>query len=218
MTEKWHEVDDYLTQHLIKTDKDLVSTLHHNHEKGLRSIDVSPLQGQFLALLIQMTGASNVLEIGTLGGYSAIWMAKALPDQGHITTLEVSEHCEEVAQTNIDRAGLQKKITIIQGAAKNTLPEIAHLAPFDFVFIDADKANSLLYLDWALKYAHKGTVIVCDNVIRHGEIINPDQQEESVQGVRQLIEQLGRNEQVTVTALQTVGSKGWDGFSLVRVN
>lgn len=218
MTEKWHEVDDYLMHHLMKSDQDLASTLQHNHENGLRNIDVSALQGQFLALLIQTSGATKVLEIGTLGGYSAIWMAKALPEHGHVTTLEVSEHCKEVAQANIDRAGLAKKITIIQGLAKDTLPEISHLAPFDFIFIDADKANSLLYFEWALKYAHQGTLIVCDNVIRKGEIIDPGCQEESIQGVRQLLEYLGKNDKVTVTALQTVGNKGWDGFALIRVN
>lgn len=218
MTANWTEVDDYLIHHLIKADKDLDATLQHNHLSGLRSIDVSALQGQFLGLLIQISGATKVLEIGTLGGYSAIWMAKALPDNGRIVTLEASEHAQEVAQTNINRAGLQQKITIIPGFAKDTLPTISHLAPFDLIFIDADKVNNPLYLEWALKYAHQGTLIVCDNVIRHGEIINADNPEESVQGVRKLIELLGQNDKVTVTALQTVGNKGWDGFAIARVN
>lgn len=218
MTIHWEDVDAYLEQSLIKKDADLKAVLEHNHHSGLRSIDVSPLQGQFLALLIQMSGATKVLEIGTLGGYSAIWMAKALPENGRVITLEASEHCKGVAQANINRAGLQEKITIIHGFAKDTLPTIGHLAPFDLIFIDADKVNNPLYLEWSLKYAHKGTVIVCDNVVRKGEVLNSDNHDESIDGVRKTIELLGKNKNLTVTAMQTVGCKGWDGFTIARVN
>lgn len=218
MNQNWQEVDAYLTAHLIKDDADLNSAIKRNHSSGLRNIDVSALQGQFLALLIQISQAKNVLEIGTLGAYSAIWMAKSLPDDGKLTTLEASPHCVEIAQKNINDAKLQNKITILEGFAKDTLPTISHLAPFDLIFIDADKVNNPLYLEWAIKYAHPGTLIVCDNVVRKGEITNPDHPEESIQGVRTLIEMLGKNDKLTVTALQTVGEKGWDGFAIARVN
>lgn len=216
MHAKWSAVDEYLVNTLLPADPVLDNLLLHNQQSSLPPIDVAPNQGQLLALLVQISGAHKVLEIGTLGGYSTVWMARALPEGGSVVTLEADAHHARVAQENIRSAGLNN-VEIRVGPAADTLPGLAALAPFDLIFIDADKPNNPLYLEWALKYSRSGTLIIGDNVVRDGEVTNPESPDERVQGVRKFIEMLGHDSRLTVTALQTVGSKGWDGFTLARV-
>ncbi|WP_338463559.1 O-methyltransferase [Franconibacter daqui] len=216
MHAKWSAVDEYLVNTLLPADPVLDNLLLHNQQSSLPPIDVAPNQGQLLALLVQISGARKVLEIGTLGGYSTVWMARALPEDGCVVTLEADAHHARVAQENICSAGLNN-VEIRVGPAADTLPGLAALAPFDLIFIDADKPNNPLYLEWALKYSRSGTLIIGDNVVRDGEVTNPESPDERVQGVRKFIEMLGQDPRLTVTALQTVGSKGWDGFTLARV-
>ncbi|GGD18309.1 MULTISPECIES: O-methyltransferase [Franconibacter] len=216
MHAKWSAVDEYLVNTLLPADPVLDNLLLHNQQSSLPPIDVAPNQGQLLALLVQISGARKVLEIGTLGGYSTVWMARALPEDGCVVTLEADAHHARVAQENIRSAGLNN-VEIRVGPAADTLPGLAALAPFDLIFIDADKPNNPLYLEWALKYSRSGTLIIGDNVVRDGEVTNPESPDERVQGVRKFIEMLGQDPRLTVTALQTVGSKGWDGFTLARV-
>lgn len=216
MHAKWSAVDEYLVNTLLPADPALDNLLLHNQQSSLPPIDVAPNQGQLLALLVQISGAHKVLEIGTLGGYSTVWMARALPEGGSVVTLEADAHHARVAQDNIRSAGLNN-VEIRVGPAADTLPGLAALAPFDLIFIDADKPNNPLYLEWALKYSRSGTLIIGDNVVRDGEVTNPESPDERVQGVRKFIEMLGHDSRLTVTALQTVGSKGWDGFTLARV-
>lgn len=216
MHAKWSAVDEYLVNTLLPADPVLDNLLLHNQQSSLPPIDVAPNQGQLLALLVQISGARKVLEIGTLGGYSTVWMARALPEDGCVVTLEADAHHARVAQENIRSAGLNN-VEIRVGPAADTLPGLAALAPFDLIFIDADKPNNPLYLEWALKYSRSGTLIIGDNVVRDGEVTNPESPDERVQGVRKFIEMLGQDPRLTVTALQIVGSKGWDGFTLARV-
>lgn len=216
MHAKWSAVDEYLVNTLLPADPVLDNLLLNNQQSSLPPIDVAPNQGQLLALLVQISGARKVLEIGTLGGYSTVWMARALPEGGSVVTLEADTHHARVAQDNIRSAGLNN-VEIRVGPAADTLPGLAALAPFDLIFIDADKPNNPLYLEWALKYSRSGTLIIGDNVVRDGEVTNPESPDERVQGVRKFIEMLGHDSRLTVTALQTVGSKGWDGFTLARV-
>jgi predicted O-methyltransferase YrrM len=217
--ELWTQVDHYLSETLIPSDPALEAALATNAAEGLPSIDVSPTQGQFLHMLVKIHNAKRILEIGTLGGYSTICLARALPADGHLITLEFSPHHASTAQKNIDRAGLTHLVEIRVGAAAETLPQLhaESLPPFDMIFIDADKPNNPLYLDWALKLSRKGAVILIDNVIREGEIANAHSHSPAVQGTRQMFADIAANPALEATALQTVGSKGYDGFSLVRV-
>ncbi|MFU2317551.1 O-methyltransferase [Rahnella sp. PCH160] len=215
--EKWTEVDHYLVSHLVEIDPVLEQVLKNNHEAGLPAHDVAPNQGKLLAMFIQMTGAQKVLEIGTLGAYSTIWMARALSASGCVVTLEADPHHARVAQTNIELAGLQDKITLHTGPASATLPSLVAHAPFDLIFIDADKPNNPLYLEWALKLSKPGTLIIGDNVVRDGEVADPHCDDARVQGVRRFIAMIEKEPRLSATALQTVGSKGWDGFVLARV-
>lgn len=220
MNEKvWGAVDDYLTKHLLPGDEALERALAANAAAGLPAIDVSPAQGRFMQILVMMCGAQRILEIGTLGGYSAICMARALPEDGRLVSLEYSPHHAEVARRNIEAAGLSAKVDIRVGAALESLPKLAEegAGPFDFVFIDADKPNNPGYLDWALKLSRPGTVIVCDNVIRDGRVIDAASSDRNVGGARAAIEIQGREPRLVATALQTVGSKGYDGFTIAVV-
>ena len=218
MTElnKWNDVDLYFNRKLHKADPIMDSVLKANEVANLPAIDVSESQGKLLHLLVKMKGASNVLEIGTLGGYSSIWMARALPEKGRLTTLEYSEEHAKVAAENMKQAGVDHKIDILVGAALDTLPTLEEkgYAPFDFVFIDADKINNPHYLKWALQLSKPGAVIITDNVVRSGEVINSESDDESVKGVRQFIDVLAKESRIDSTAIQTVGSKGYDGFVL----
>ncbi|EOF4707159.1 O-methyltransferase [Klebsiella oxytoca] len=218
MQQKWSAVDNYLVEALIPSDPILERVLDNNQRAGLPAIDVAANQGQFLALLVRITRAKRVLEIGTLGGYSTIWMARELPTDGELLTLEADAHHAAVARENLRLAGVDNKVKVLEGPALETLEKLGDCPPFDLIFIDADKPNNPNYLRWALHYSRPGTLIVGDNVVRDGEVTNPDSTDDRVQGVRAFIEMMGSDPRLTVTVLQTVGSKGWDGFTLAWVN
>jgi predicted O-methyltransferase YrrM len=216
----WSEVDAYLAETLIKSDSALDAALAANSAAGLPSIDVSAPQGKLIHLLARMTGARKVLEIGALGGYSTIWLARALPDDGRLVSLELNPRNAEIARSNVARAGLAAKVEIRVGRALDALPRIEAegLGPFDFVFIDADKTNNAAYLEWALRLSRPGTAIVVDNVVRNGDVADAASREPDVIGVRRMFDLIAREPRLSATAIQTVGSKGWDGFALAIVN
>lgn len=218
MQKQWSEVDKYLIENLVPTDAILAQVLENNHRAGLPAHDVAANQGQLLALFVRMVGAKSILEIGTLGAYSTIWMARELPPGGRLITLEADPLHARVARENIALAGLEDRITLREGPALDTLATQEDAAPFDLIFIDADKPNNPYYLQWALKYSRPGTLIIGDNVVRDGEVTHPDSDDERVQGVRRFIEMMRNDPRLTATALQTVGIKGWDGFTLAWVN
>ena len=218
MQKQWSEVDNYLIENLIPDDEVLSKVLENNHRAGLPAHDVAANQGQLLALFVRMVGAKSILEIGTLGAYSTIWMARELPENGRLVTLEADPRHAQVARENIQLAGLGERVTLHEGPALDSLAKLEYDAPFDLIFIDADKPNNPYYLQWALKYARPGTLIIGDNVVRDGEVTNPHSTDERVQGVRRFIEMMRNDPRLTVTALQTVGIKGWDGFTLAWVN
>jgi predicted O-methyltransferase YrrM len=219
MSKRWSEVDSYFAKTLIGSDAALDEALAANSAAGLPSIDVSAPQGKLIHLLARMMGARKALEIGTLGGYSTIWLARALPDDGRIITLELNPRNAEVARRNVARAGLESKVEIRTGAALATLPKIEAegLGPFDFVFIDADKTNNTAYLEWALRLSRPGTAIVVDNVVREGEVANVASRDPDVIGVRRMFDLIAREPRLSAAAIQTVGLKGWDGFALAIV-
>ena len=218
MQKQWSDVDNYLIENLIPGDTVLSLVLENNQRNGLPAHDVAANQGQLLALFMRMVGAKSVLEIGTLGAYSTIWMARELPPGGRLITLEADPLHARVARENITLAGLDKVVTLREGPALDSLATLADAAPFDVIFIDADKPNNPYYLQWALKYSRPGTLIIGDNVVRDGEVTNPNSTDARVQGVRRFIEMMHNDPRLTVTALQTVGIKGWDGFTLAWVN
>jgi predicted O-methyltransferase YrrM len=217
---RWSEVDSYFTETLIGSDAELAETLAANAAAGLPSIDVSAPQGKLIHLLARMAGARKALEIGALGGYSTIWLARALPEDGRLITLERSPKNADVARRNLARAGLSAKVEVRTGAALETLPKIEAegLGPFDFVFIDADKTNNGAYLEWALRLSRPGTAIVVDNVVRQGEVVDATSREPDVIGVRRMFDLMAHEPRLSATAIQTVGAKGWDGFALAIVN
>lgn len=211
----WNDVDIYFSSKLQKSDPIMSSILKANAEAGLPAIDVSPNQGKLLYLLAKLKGAKNILEIGTLGGYSSVWLARALPEDGHLVTLEFSEKHAKVANENIKNAGLENQIEIMVGPALGTLPILKkRLLSFDLIFIDADKPNNPEYLKWALELSKPGTVIITDNVVRNGKVIEDDPEDSNVQGIRQFINLLSEESRIDSTAIQTVGVKGYDGFAL----
>ncbi|WP_456310445.1 O-methyltransferase [Serratia proteamaculans] len=214
---RWTQVDQYLVEQLVPQDAALLAALENNQAAGLPAIDVAPNQGKLLNLLAKMVGAKRILEIGTLGGYSTLWLARALPDDGKVITLEYEAHHAEIAAQNIRRAGLESKVTIRVGAALDTLPTLADAAPFDMIFIDADKRNNPAYLEWAIQYSRSGTLIIGDNVVRNGQVADGDTSDWNIQGVRDFLSQMGSDPRLDATAIQTVGAKGWDGFSLALV-
>jgi predicted O-methyltransferase YrrM len=212
----WTAVDRYIVESLIPSDPILEESLQANAEAHLPSIDVAPNQGKLLHLLARIQGARRILEIGTLGGYSTIWLARALPPDGKLITLEVDPKHATVATANIQRAGLSSKVELRLGPALESLSQLhaESTPPFDLIFIDADKPNNPAYLEWSLRLSRPGTVIVCDNVVREGGIIDPDSTDPMIQGTRHLFELLTANPRLDATCLQTVGSKGHDGFIL----
>lgn len=221
MSEKlWTEVDSYIAGKLVGDDPVMAAVLAANAKAKLPPIDVSAAQGKFLELLVRMTGARNILEIGTLGGYSTVWMARALPDGGRVVTLEYSQFHAMIARGNFKQAGVADRIDLRVGPALDSLPGVERdgLAPFDLVFIDADKPNNPHYLEWAVKLARPGTVIVLDNVIRDGAVIEERSGDGSVEGARAGFDFLGSHPRLRATALQTVGSKGYDGFAIAMVD
>lgn len=217
--EQWSAVDKYINEALVLEDAVLESALAANAAANLPAIDVSPAQGKQLQLLARMVGARRILEVGTLGGYSSIWMARALPSDGLLMSFESQAAFAEVAIANIDHAGLAERVEVRVGDAHDLFPALiaGQPEPFDFVFIDADKASNPEYFRWSLELTRPGSVIVVDNVIRNGAIID-DPDEPSSQGARKLHELLATEPRVSATTIQTVGTKGWDGFAIALVN
>jgi len=215
----WAEVDAYFGDLLAPSDAKLDAALKANEQAGLPAIGVSRLQGKFLEFLVRVSGARNILEIGALGGYSTIWLARALPGDGRIVTLELEPHHAEVARVNLEYAGVLECVDLIVGPALETLPtlEKAVATPFDLIFIDADKESYPEYLDWSLKLSRPGTVIVADNVVRQGKVVDPECDEPRVEGIRRFTEMLAAEPRLSATVLQTVGVKGYDGFALAVV-
>ncbi|MET0413147.1 MAG: O-methyltransferase [Polyangiaceae bacterium] len=217
--ELWTAVDHYIAEEIVPSDPALDAALAASDAAGLPSIQVSAPQGKFLALLASIRGARKILELGTLAGYSTIWLARALPPGGRLITLEAEPKHAEVARSNIARAGLGEVVQVRLGRALDTLPLLAQegAGPFDLVFIDADKPNNPAYFEWSLKLTRPGSVIVVDNVVRKGNVIDPTTTDANVLGVRGLNQLLAKTKRVSATTLQTVGSKGYDGFTLALV-
>jgi len=215
---RWAQVDDYIEVKLLGGDPALDSALAANAAGGLPAIDVSPVQGKFLHLLALASGAKRILEVGTLGGYSTIWLARALGEGGRLVTLELEPRHAEVARGNIDRAGVSDRVDIRVGPAADTLAAMvaAGEGPFDLVFIDADKPGNTVYFDHAVRLSRPGTVIIVDNVVRDGGVLDPDG-DAAIKGTRALFDALAEDERVTATAMQTVGAKKWDGFVMAVV-
>ncbi len=221
--ETWTAVDRYICEQLLPEDAVLDAALQASDAAGLPPIAITPNQGRLMELLVRIHGARRILELGTLGGYSTIWLARALPPDGHLVTLEASSHYAEVAQANIAHAGLAGVVELRVGPALETLPELAAAGEcFDLIFIDADKRNNPGYLEWSLKLSRPGTLIVADNVVRDGAILDADAEDPlggrgSVQGIRRFYELLAAEPRLDATAIQTVGAKGYDGFALALV-
>jgi predicted O-methyltransferase YrrM len=214
---QWSAVDKYLCDLVVPPDATLDACLQTSAAAGLPAINVAPNQGKLLHLLARMHGAKKILEIGTLGGYSTIWLARALPKDGRLITLEFEPKHAAVATKNIAVAGLADRVDVRVGPAIQTLPTLTGEAPFDFVFIDADKVSTAEYFQWALSLTRVGSAIIVDNVVRDGASIQSNSTDEGVQGVRRFNDLLTRENRVSATAIQTVGSKGYDGFCLALV-
>jgi predicted O-methyltransferase YrrM len=220
MTEElWSRVDAYIESVVGATDEALDAALAASRAAGLPNISVSPSQGKLLHLLAAIRGARRILEVGTLGGYSTIWLARALPPAGKLITLELAPRHAEVARANLDHAGVGGSVEIMLGPALESLAKLARDAvePFDFVFIDADKPNIPEYFERSLELIHPGGVIVVDNVVRQGAVVDATSEDANVQGVRRFNERLRGTAGVSATTIQTVGTKGYDGFTLIRV-
>jgi predicted O-methyltransferase YrrM len=217
--ELWTNVDNYLVSQLVPADEALSNALAASDAAGLPRINVAPNQGKLLTLLAKMMGATRILEIGTLGGYSTIWLARSLPSNGTLISLELEPHHADVARTNLEHAGLDSLVEILVGPATSSLQKLIDdgTAPFDFIFIDADKEGYPDYLALSLQLSRTGTVIVADNVVRDGEVVDANSPDPRVHGVRTLIEHAAANSGLDATAVQTVGSKGYDGFALLLV-
>ncbi|MDP9293942.1 MAG: O-methyltransferase [Actinomycetota bacterium] len=216
--ERWTAVDRYVTELLVPDDPAL-ETRRASAAAGLPPHEVSPSQGKLLELLARLQGARTILEIGTLGGYSTIWLARALPADGHLITLEADTGYAEVARANLGRAGLADVVELRAGPALDTLPRLAAegRGPFDLIFIDADKASNPEYLGWALELSRRGSLIVADNIVREGTVLDADSGDPVVRGVRRFLELLAAEPRVSATAIQTVGAKGHDGFAIALV-
>jgi predicted O-methyltransferase YrrM len=216
---QWTEVDSYINNLFVPSDPVLDSTLKAMQAAGLPEIQVAPNQGKLLSILARSIGARAILEIGTLGGYSTIWLARALPPGGKLTTLEADPKHARVARANLERAGLDGMVDVRVGPALDTLPALVEEArgPYDLAFIDADKENTPQYFDWALKLTRPGSLIITDNVVRGGEVIDPASRDPSVQGIRRLGDRMASDPRVMAIAIQTVGSKGYDGFAIALV-
>ena len=215
LAEGWHAVDHYLAERLAPGEAALTDALAASAAAGLPAHDVSPVQGRLLELLARLCGARSILEIGTLGGYSTIWLARALPPDGRLVTLESEPRHARVARDNLARAGLAGVVEVIEGPAIETLPRLP--GPFDLVFIDADKERSADYLALALERSRPGTLIVADNIVRGGALVDGDSDDPRVAGARRLVEAVAAEPRLTATGLQTVGAKGWDGMVLALV-
>ena len=210
------QVDTFLDGAVIGDDPALSAALQASDAAGLPAIAVSAQQGKLLSLLAAVAGARRILEIGTLGGYSTIWLARGAGPQGRVVTLEYEPKHAEVARTNLERAGVGDRVEVIVGAALDTLPGLTG-DTFDLVFIDADKENNVAYLEWAIKLSHPGSVIVNDNVVREGRILSPSPDDHAAQAIRQTIEEMGQHPRLDTAVIQTVGAKTWDGFAIALV-
>ena len=217
MTETWAAVDRYIADLLVPSDPVLEAALEATAAAGLPTINVTPSQGKLLHVLARLQGARTILEIGTLGGYSTIWLARALPAGGRLITLEVDPRHAEVAGANLARAGLAEIVDVRLGPALETLPRLTAEAPFDLFFIDADKQNNAEYFAWALELSRPGSVIIVDNVVRGGAVADAGSHDPRVRGTRRLHEVIAAESRVTATTIQTVGSKGYDGFAIALV-
>jgi predicted O-methyltransferase YrrM len=218
--ELWTAVDAYLADHLIARDEVLEAALLESEAAGLPAIQVTALQGRMLQIFARMMNARRILEVGTLGGYSTIWLARALPEGGRLITLEAAAKHAAVARKNLKRAGVLDRVELREGPALDTLPKLEKegAGPFDFIFLDADKEHNAEYLEWALRLARPGTVIVTDNVVREGAVLDAKSDEVAVKGTRRFFEALAAERRVTATAIQTVSGKKYDGFALLMVD
>ena len=215
----WHDVDRYFIDQLVSEDDALVAARESSEFTALPFADVSPTQGALLSVIARLSGARRVLEFGTLAGYSAIWLARAIGDEGRLITLELDEPTAAIARENLNRAGVGDRVEIVVGPAIDSARQLvaSGAEPFDLVFIDADKPNNRHYLDAALELSRPGTVIIADNVVRGGLVTDDDSEDPRVVGTRALIERMGSDSRLHATALQTVGLKGWDGFAIAVV-
>jgi predicted O-methyltransferase YrrM len=215
---QWRDVDEYFVETLVDEDDPLVRARASGPQTTMPRAEVAPNQGKLLALLVHIAGATRVLEFGTLAGYSTVWLARAVGEHGHVTTLELEEQNAVVARRNLERAHVLDRVNVIVGPAADSARHLVGAGedPYDFVFIDADKPNNPTYLAAALTLSHPGTVIVIDNVVRNGAVVESDSADDRVRGVRAVLELIAADPRLEATALQTVGSKGWDGFTIVR--
>jgi predicted O-methyltransferase YrrM len=218
--EQWTAVDQYFTELLAPSEPLLEQALRNNAAWGLPAHDVSALQGKLLYLLARAIGARTVLELGALGGYSTIWLARGVPADGRVVTLEANAQHAEVARANVAQAGLAPAVDVRIGPALETLPQLVAdgAGPFDLIFLDADKRHNPDYLEWSLALARPGTLIVADNVVRGGEVLDDESDDSDVRGIRRFAELLASDPRLSATAIQTVGSKGYDGFALALVD
>jgi len=215
--ENWRASDELLAEILLDRDPVLDAALDAQRRAGLPEIEVSPVSGKLLNLLVRMSGARRVLEIGTLGGYSTIWLARGVGDGGQVTTIEAEQVNADIARENIDAAGVGDRVQILVGRGADVLPGLDGSEPFDLVFIDADKESNTIYLDWAARLGRAGTVVVLDNTGRDGEIVNASSTDSKVRGTIEGLRMLGEDQRFDATALQTVGLKGWDGIAIALV-
>ena len=215
----WTAVDDYINGITLSPDDALEATLASAAAAHLPPISVTPAYGKLLHLIAKMQGARRILEIGTLAGYSTIWLARALPEDGRLVTIEVNANRAEIARANIEHAGLAGRVTIHVGAALDVLPRLAaaSFGPFDFTFIDADRPNLAEYFEWAVTLSRSGSVVIVDNVVRKGAVIDASSEDQNITGVRRFNERLQRDRRVTATMMQTVSAKGYDGFAMALV-
>ena len=217
--ETWVAVEEYIAENLIPHDDALDAAREANVAANLPAIDVTPAEGKLLHMFALLVGARRILEIGTLGGYSTLWMARALPPGGRVVTLELEPRHAGIAKANLERAGVADKVEIRVGAALESLGQLEKekADPFDLIFIDADKSNNANYLAWALRFSRPGSLIVVDNVVRDGRVVDSADPDKDIQGSRRLFEALAAEPRLIATALQTVGSKGYDGFAVALV-
>jgi predicted O-methyltransferase YrrM len=212
--ESYRAVDAYLSDTLVGHDPDLEAAIAAQEDAGLPAIEVAPVNGKFLHLLARIRGARRVLEIGTLGGYSTIWLARAVPADGEVLSIEAEPRNAALARANLARAGVADRVEVREGRAADVLPTLAGEEPFDLVFIDADKESNTIYLDWAARLGRPGTVVVVDNIGRAGEVADPRSTNSQVVGTQQALQMLGSDPRFDATALQTLDRKGWDGVAI----
>ncbi len=213
----WANVDAWLEKTLVGDDEALTAALDAQHAAAMPDIEVAPLAGKLLSLFVQMCGARRVLEIGTLAGFSTIWLARGVGEDGNVVTIEAEQKHADVARANLEHAGVAARVQVLVGRGEDMLPDLVGTEPFDFVFIDADKESNTLYLDWAARLSKPGTVVVVDNVVRDGEVANDQTDSSQVQGVQAGLRMLRDDPRFDASAVQTVGAKGWDGIALALV-